>query len=57
VHAPPLQLSAFVGSHVVQLPPAAPHVVVDAVLHVPDASQQPVGQLVALQAHLPPTHC
>jgi hypothetical protein len=54
LQVPPLQVSASVGSHAEQAAPAAPHLSALGVRHWL-LSQQPLGQLAALQTHAPPT--
>jgi hypothetical protein len=54
---PPAQLSARLASHALQVAPCVPHAAEDGVTQLPAASQQPLGQLVELQLHLPETHC
>ena len=50
------QLSAVVRSQVTQELPPTPHVASEVGVQTPLA-QQPVGQVVALQTHVPDTHC
>ena len=50
------QLSAVVRSQVTQLFPPTPQVASELGVQMPLA-QQPVGQVVALQTHVPETHC
>jgi hypothetical protein len=49
------QAFAVIGSHTTQVAPAVPHAAVDGAVQTP-FTQQPVGQLVALHTHAPPTH-
>jgi hypothetical protein len=55
LHAPPAQVSALAGSQTLQVPPAVPHVVMDAVLHTSPA-QQPLGHVVESHTHAPEAH-
>jgi hypothetical protein len=56
LHEPPPQLSARVVLQAVQTAPAAPHWPAVGVMHW-SLLQQPLAQLVAVQAQAPPTHC
>jgi hypothetical protein len=55
LHAPPVQLSAFVVSQAAQLTPLVPHADRDGTVQTLPV-QQPVGQDAALQTHTPPEH-
>jgi hypothetical protein len=48
-------LSAVVRSHATQVPPPTPQLASDVATQTP-LVQQPVGQVIALQTHVPPMH-